>query len=203
MKFLYLILLATATFCYDSELLNYPEVFKAKYSLFDEIKKLAYSNPMPDNYKDYLDKIQFSGNFLFDIIPIDNWKQEAKKILSIADSQKEKDWLSNIVDFSEFSDSGGSKDSSDCNPNQFNCIYNAFNYYSNLVTTSKGKFVMYYYAKGVTFGVLKNKSGKVKVCKKTNVVFKICSEYELTDAALTTVKAYTYSKIKEKINNYM
>ena len=113
MKFLYLILLVTATFCYDSELLNDPEIFKAKYAAIDYIKKEIYSNPMPVNYKDYLDRLESSVDFIIDIIPIDNWKQETKKLLLLVNGEKGKEVSTAIelacyTDFSSTNDDFGS-----------------------------------------------------------------------------------------------
>ena len=105
MKFLYLILLVTATFCYDSELLNDPVIFKTKYEMFDLVKKEIYSNPMPVNYKDYLNRLKSSVDFIFDIIPIDNWKQESEKILQLAKDEFEKNNLSGCLKPIEYPDS--------------------------------------------------------------------------------------------------
>ena len=201
MKFLYLILLTTATFCYDSELLNYPEVLKAKYQMFDVIKKFAYSNPMPDNYKDYLNTLEFSGNFFFDIIPIDNWEQESKKILLLADVEGKDDLLSSLKVAKFAVNSGFSRKIAEV-ASSFLSMVKSHTFQSHKVTTSKGKFIMFYYIKRMTVSVPKKESGKVKVCHTTNSIFKKCAEYEINEAVKKTAQAFLYSKIKEKMDDY-
>ena len=73
---------------------------------------------------------------------------------------------------------------------------------SRVVTTSKGKFIMYFYIKGMTVSVPKKESGKVKVCHTTNSIFKKCAEYEINEAVKKTAQAFLYSKIKEKMDDY-
>ena len=205
MKFLYIILLVTATFCYDSELLNDPVIFKAKYEMFDLVKKEIYSNPMPVNYKDYLNRLESSVDFIFDIIPIDNWKQEAKKkLLLLVDDEKGKNKdASSAIELAEYSDSSSSI-------GDFGTDYQAGSYYftdfidfsSRSVTTSKGEFIMFRFMKVLTAAIPKKASGNVKVCYTTNSVFKKCTEYEIYQAIKATDKAYVYSKINEKIGFY-
>ena len=210
MKFLYLILLTTATFCYDSELLNYPQILKAKYELFDEIKKEIYSNPMPNNYKDYLNTLEFSGDFLFDIIPFDNWKHESEKfVLLLADNKEEKDYISKCFILFPFTGrlSLRLKNNKGNNGNFFSNppspYVNKFRSLSaKIITTSKGKFVVIICIKAMTVALPNKSSGKVKVCSTTNTVFKKCTEYEIDEAAKATGIAFYYSKIKEKMNAY-
>ena len=70
------------------------------------------------------------------------------------------------------------------------------------VTTSKGEFVLFNYIKAATIASPNKSSGKVKVCTTTNTVFKKCAEYEISKAATATARAYIYSKIKEKMEDY-
>ena len=203
MKFLYLILLATATFCYDSELLNIAEVNKTKNQLFNEIKSHIKNNEIPENYKDYLDTLECSGNFIFDIIPIDNWKHESEKILLLADEGKEKTKLSECL-----KSSGSStwkmwqNDDPTCDYELLNCTSTFNDYQSWILKTSKGKFVMFYYARGLTSAKPNQKSKKVKMCYKTNTLIKKCIECNIREAAIKTIQACTYSKIKEKMDAY-
>ena len=203
MKFLYLILLATATFCYDTELLNIAEVNQTKNELIGELKDHIKNIEIPENYKDYLDTLECSGNFIFDIIPIDNWKQESEKILLLADEGKEKTKLSECL-----KSSGSSTwniwqiDRPTCDFKLLNCISTFYDYQSRTLKTSKGKFVMFYYARGLTSAKPNKSSKKVKVCYKTNTIIKKCIERSLWEAAETTIQAFTYAKIKEKMDAY-
>ena len=204
MKFLYIILFITATFCYDSELLNNPAIFKAKYEMFDDIKKEIYSNPMPVNYKDYLVRFGSTINFFFDIIPIANWKQEASKLLLLADSEKEKSEVSNMIENALLSETSGLSDG------DFGNDYKAGSYYftyllkfnTQIITISKGKFIMFCFMKVFTAAIPKIESGNVKVCTTTDSIFKKCAEYEMYQAIKVTDKAYAYSRIKEKMDFY-
>ena len=203
MKFLYLILLTTATFCYDSQLLNYPEVLKAKYEIFDIIKKEIYSNPMPDNYKDYIDYFEFSGYFFFDIIPVNKLEQEFQKIVLLSDNEDEKGDLLRGLNYT------ATAGELSFPPDTFRAsmygtlFFHMFRGFSSkLVTTSNSKFIMFYYIKALTTGSLKKLFEKIKMCSKTNSIFKKCGEYDIGDAVWATAKAYAYSKIKEKMSVY-
>ena len=203
MKLLYLFLLATATFCYDSELLNIAEVNKTKNEWINELKGIVQHNEIPENYKDYLDTLECSGNFIFDIIPIDNWKQESEKILLLADEGKEKTELSKCLKSSESSTvRTWNMYHSKCDFKLLNCVSPFYDYRSKMIETSKGKFIMLLYARGMTSAKPNQKSKIVKMCYKTNTIFKKCKELYIKQAAEITIRACTYSKIKEKMDAY-
>ena len=202
MQFLYLILLTTATFCYDPEVLNYPEIFKAKYKILEKIKNKAYLNPVPDNYNDYLQILDFSGNFIFDIVPIDKWEQEAKKILLFSGSKNGRKELSQALEEAFFSDSSNMNYENENFKAGLYYINKPIYFHSETITTSKGEFIMFYLIIGNTYAVNKKTSGKVKVCTNTKTIFKKCAEYDLNEAVKITSLAYTNFKIKEIADTY-
>ena len=201
MQFLYLILLTTATFCYDPEVLNYPEIFKAKYKILEKIKNNAYLNPVPNNYNDYLLELDFSGDFIFDIVPIDKWKQETKFLTLLPDSEDDRKQLAINLDGTFFVPDFCFYDNSTNHRPEF--YVNQYMFFCpQTITTSKGEFIMYYFIKGMTVAIPRKTSGNVKVCTTTNSIFKKCAEYGIGDAIKATALAYTYSKIKEKADAY-
>ena len=200
MQFLYLLLLTTATFCYDPEILNYTEIFIEKYKLLEEIKNNAYLNPVPNNYNDYLQILDFSGDFYFDIVPIDKWEQEYKLLGRFAD-KKDRDHLLLNLEVAPFTDKPFFFQNNTEKGPGF-CVYKYILFKAKEITISKGKFFMFYIIKAMTVAIAKKTSGNVKVCTTTNSIFKKCIEYSIGEAVEATAIAYANSKIKEQADVY-
>ena len=203
MQFLYLILLTTSILCSDLDVFSNPNILIAKYKLLESIKTEINFYPLPSNYKDYLEKLDSSLDFILDAIPIEDWEEESKKLFLLANNKKEEN-SSLLLQLENATNSNDYNFTMPYDSSATNLYINKFiDFKSKLVTTSKGKYVVFYFIKAMTVAIFKdNVYSEVKVCTTTHTVFAKCSNYNSDEAAKGTAKAYTYSKIKESLEAF-
>ena len=203
MQFLYLILLTTSILCSDLDVFSNPNILIAKYKLLESIKTEINFYPLPSNYKDYLEKLDSSLDFILDAIPIEDWEEESKKLFLLANNKKEEN-SSLLLQLENATNSNDYNFTMPYDSSATNLYINKFiDFKSKIVATSKGKYIVFYFIKAMTVALLKNTVfSEVTLCTTTHTLFRTCMKYNKNAAAKGTAIAYTYSKIKESLDAY-
>ena len=204
MRTLYLITLFNIIFCINYDLLYSKKNEDLVNSILKEFINKTNSYPMPTNYESFISNIDFSGNFVLDILPTKNLTQEIEnRGFLLSDDRDE--MLKRLTIMKASRRDSFNKEDGRCFSSDSTCYYKIRSYIiSKFDLAPEGRFAIFLYYNGITLAQKKypvNTSKKVKVCTPSTMVFKICQEFPLEEAIKQTIKAYTFSQFKKELDS--